>query len=103
MSLGKPTPVKLFLSSAEDKTISINMRGLYLDAKLKEYTVGATHDVTDRLFVVRRAYRINDSLAGESQASPSGYGNAEAGCSWIASLAVYRKSSYPTSILITRT
>ena len=55
MSLGKPTPVKLFLSSAEDKTITINVRPLYLDAKLKEYTAGATHDVTDRLFVVRRA------------------------------------------------
>jgi hypothetical protein len=65
MSLGKPTPVKLFLSSTEEKTITINVRPLYLDTKLKEYTAGATHDVTDRLFVVRRAYRINDSLPGE--------------------------------------
>jgi hypothetical protein len=65
VSLGKPTPVKLFLSSAEDKTITINVRPLYLDTKLKEYTAGTTHDVTDRLFVVRRAFRINDSLPGE--------------------------------------
>ena|GEM_PF-3258415 len=70
MSLGKTMPVKLFLSSAEDKTITINVRPLYLDAKLKEYTAGATHDVTDRLFVVRRAYRINDSLPGESASQP---------------------------------
>src|ERR1022692_4854469 len=70
MSLGKPTPVKIFFSSAEDKALTINVRPLYLDAKLKEYTVGATHDVTDRLFVVRRAYRVNDSLPGESATQP---------------------------------
>ena len=88
MSLGKPTPVKIFFSSAEDKALTINVRPLYLDAKLKEYTVGATHDVTDRLFVVRRAYRMNDSLPGESAVSPGGFGSAEAGCWWIASPAV---------------
>jgi hypothetical protein len=65
MSLGKPMPVKIFLGPAEDKTLTINVRPLYLDAKLKEYTVGPAHDVTDRLFVVRRAYRINDSLPSE--------------------------------------
>jgi hypothetical protein len=70
MSLGKPMPVKLFLSSAEDKTVTINVRPLYLDTKLKEYTAGATHDVTDRLFVVRRAYRVNDSLPGEPASQP---------------------------------
>ena len=62
MSLGKPMPVKLLLGPTEEKSISITVRPLYWDTKLKEYTVGPTHDVTDRLFVVRRAYRINDAL-----------------------------------------
>lgn len=70
MSLGKPMPVKLFLGPTEEKTLTINVRPLYLDAKLKEYTAGPTHDVTDRLFVVRRAYRVNDSLPGESANQP---------------------------------
>lgn len=70
MSLGKPSPVKLLLGPAEEKTLTINVRPLYLDAKLKEYTVGPTHDVTDRLFVVRRAYRVNDSLPGEPPPLP---------------------------------
>jgi hypothetical protein len=70
MSLGKPTPVKLLLGPAEEKTLTINVRPLYLDAKLKEFTAGPTHDVTDRLFVVRRAYRVNDSLPGEPASQP---------------------------------
>lgn len=66
MSLGRPMPVKLLLGPREDKSVDITVRPLYWDVKLKEYTVGPAHDVTDRLFVVRRAYRINDSLPGES-------------------------------------
>src|SRR5664279_1285661 len=103
MSLGKPMAVKLFLSSAEDKTVTINVRPLYLDTKLKEYTAGATHDVTDRLFVVRRAYRVNDSLPGERQVSLSGFGSAAAGCWWIALPAGLRRSSCPISIPTTLT
>jgi hypothetical protein len=70
MSLGKPMPVKLLLGPAEEKTLTINVRPLYLDTKLKEYTAGPTHDVTDRLFVVRRAYRVNDSLPAEPASQP---------------------------------
>lgn len=70
MSLGKSVPVKIFVGPSEEKTITINVRPLYWDTRLKEYTAGATHDVTDRLFVVRRAYRLNDSLPGESSTPP---------------------------------
>jgi hypothetical protein len=35
---------------------------------VKEYVLGAAHDVTERLFVVRRAFRVNDSLPEESVA-----------------------------------
>jgi hypothetical protein len=65
MSLGKAMPVKLLLGPTEEKTLTITVRPLYLDTKLKEYTTGPTHDVTDRMFVVRRAYRVNDSLPTE--------------------------------------
>ena len=40
-----------------------------MDAKLKENRVGAAHEVTDRIFVVRRAYRVNDSLPAEDAKS----------------------------------
>jgi hypothetical protein len=43
----------------------LKIRPLYVDSKLKESTVGPAHEVTDRIFVVRRAYRVNDSLPAE--------------------------------------
>jgi len=66
VSLGKPQMVKLYLGPEEDQSVTISVRPLYVDAKLKEYTTGNPHDVTDRLFVVRRAFRINDSLPEDS-------------------------------------
>jgi hypothetical protein len=33
---------------------------------VKEYVQGSAHEVTERLFVVRRAFRVNDSLPDES-------------------------------------
>jgi hypothetical protein len=68
MSFGKPTTVKLLLGPSEDKALTISVRPLYLDTKLKEYVTGPAHHITDRVFVVRRAYRVNDSLPNESSA-----------------------------------
>jgi hypothetical protein len=68
MSFGKPTTVKMLLGPSEEKTLTISVRPLFLDTKLKEYVTGPAHDITDRVFVVRRAYRVNDSLPSESSA-----------------------------------
>ncbi len=62
ITLGKPMPVKLYAGAEEQQSIPIDVRPLHVDTKLKEYTTGTPHDVTDRLFVVRRAFRINDTL-----------------------------------------
>ncbi len=70
VSLGKATTAKLFVGPAEDKTIDIGIRALYVDGNLKEFTTGSTHDVTDREFVVRRAYRINDALPDDERRGP---------------------------------
>jgi hypothetical protein len=70
VGLGKTTIVKLLVGPAEDKTLNIPIRPLYVDTKLKEFTTGDAHDVTDRVFVVRRAYRINDTLPGEGRKAP---------------------------------
>jgi hypothetical protein len=43
------------------------MRPLLVDGKLKEYTTGLPHDVTERVFVVSRVVRLNDALPGEKQ------------------------------------
>src|ERR1035437_9490188 len=47
VSMGKPLPVKLFIGAAETKTRDIAVSPLFVDAKLKEFTTGKSHDVTE--------------------------------------------------------
>jgi len=51
-----------------EKQFDLKIRPLFVDTRLKEYTTGNPHELTDRLFVVRRAFRINDALPAESTA-----------------------------------
>ena len=62
---GKWITVKWFAGAAEDPAIDLKVRPLYVDSRLREYTRGEPHEVTDRVFVVQQAYRMNDALAGE--------------------------------------
>ena len=64
--LGKPQQVKTFVDRSESQSVATSVRPLYVDTKLKDYTTGDAHDVTDRQFVVQRAFRMNDSLPGDS-------------------------------------
>ncbi len=47
-------------ASADDKELRV--RPLLVDGKVKEWTAGDSHDVTDRSFVIRRVIRLNDAL-----------------------------------------
>ena len=59
--------------------LDLKVRPLFVDTQLREYTTGAAHEMTDRLFVVRRAFRVNDALPGENaNASATGNSNANA-------------------------
>jgi hypothetical protein len=51
---------------AEEKPTILKIRALIVDGRVREYTLGASHEVTDRLFVVRRVFRVNDSLPEDS-------------------------------------
>lgn len=65
VAFGKTQTVKWFFDADEEKPLDVKIRALYVDSRLKEFTTGAAHDVTERLFVVRRAYRVNDALPAE--------------------------------------
>ena len=65
ITFGKWTTVRAFAGYDEDKPIDLKVRPLYVDGKLREYTFGLSHDVTERLFVVRHALRVNDALPDE--------------------------------------
>ncbi len=65
IALGKTIAVQWTPGLGEKNQI-IKLRPLLVDARVKEFTLGPAHDVTDRLFVVRGAFRLNDSLPQES-------------------------------------
>lgn len=54
-------------SAAQDDTPvgELRVRPLVVDGKVKEWTTGDSHDVTDRSFTIRRALRLNDALPGD--------------------------------------
>src|SRR5215471_4956029 len=66
ITLGKWTTVQWVPGLGEDKPITLKIRPLLIDARIREYILGAPHDVTDRLFVVRRVFRVNDNLPDDS-------------------------------------
>jgi hypothetical protein len=74
ITFGKWTTVQCCLDSAVstegNKPLTLKVRPLLIDAHVKEFTLGLPHDVTDRLFVVRRVFRINESLPQESASLP---------------------------------
>ena len=43
----------------------LRVRPLLVDGKVKEWTAGESHPITDRTFVVRRALHLNDALPGD--------------------------------------
>jgi hypothetical protein len=70
IAFGKTFTVKLFLGPTESKSEDIKIRALMVDGKIKEFTTGDPHEVTDELFVVRRAFRVNDSLPEDPRTLP---------------------------------
>ncbi len=56
--------------SPQNKALTLKIRPLLVDGQVKEFTFGPTHDVTDRILVVQRAFRINDNLPQDPPAVP---------------------------------
>jgi hypothetical protein len=67
ISLGAWTSVqwRAGTGAEDEKALTMRIRPVMVDGGVKEYVFGGTHDVTERLFVVRRAFRVNDSLPNE--------------------------------------
>jgi len=72
ITFGKWTAAK-YPNATGQKLIDLKVRALFVDTRLKEYTTGAPHELTDRLFAVRRAFRVNDALpaANANAAAPA--------------------------------
>jgi hypothetical protein len=70
ITFGKWTAVKSSTAPDESRSDDLKVRAVYVDGRLKEFTFGISHEITDRLFVVRRVIRVNDTLPQESAAIP---------------------------------
>jgi hypothetical protein len=70
ISFGKAVSAKWFVGPDETYPLELKVRALYIDSRLKEFTLGLPHDVTDRLFVVRRAFHVNDALPQDGTTAP---------------------------------
>jgi hypothetical protein len=65
ITFGKWISVK-WPGATGEKMLDLKVRPLFVDTRLKEYTTGSPHELTDRLFVVRRTFRVNDTLPTEN-------------------------------------
>lgn len=59
--------VKLFVGPEADRVQSIKIRSLNVDGRSREFTIGLPHEVTDKMFVVRRVFRMNDALTNHPE------------------------------------
>ncbi len=79
ITFGRWTSVKWMVGTNADIPLDLKIRPLLVNGELKEFTTGEAHDVTDRMFVVRTADRINDFLPTDDGAKlkwrwqPSGW------------------------------
>lgn len=62
ITFGKWMSVPWFAGEDQSKPLTLKVRPVLVDGRVKEYALGPSHEVTDRLFVVRRVFRVNDSL-----------------------------------------
>jgi hypothetical protein len=68
ITFGKWTTIRWAAGPKEDQTVDAKVRPIYVDGQLKEFTVGVPHEITERLFAVRRTLRVNDALPQETAA-----------------------------------
>ena len=65
ITFGKWLPVKVPAANSDEPTIPMKIRALIINGDMKEFTTGQPHQVTDQIFVVQRAFRLNDSLPSD--------------------------------------
>lgn len=67
IAFGKWQTVPWSAIRREKHPIELKIRPLYVDGKTREYTTGPPRDITERIFVVRRVFHVNDALPDETR------------------------------------
>ena len=63
----------------EGKPIDLKIRALYVDTRLKEYTTGVPHEVTDRLFGYGECFVLTICCPQRPTRPRAGFGSGAAG------------------------
>ncbi len=66
ITFGKWTIVKSSSRLDASQPEDVKVRPIFVDGRLKEFTFGIPHEVTEQQFAVRRILRVNDSLPQEA-------------------------------------
>jgi len=67
ITFGKWMPVLWAAGTTSDeKPVTLKIRPLVVDGRVREYVLGSPHEITERQLVVRRVFRMNDSLPEDS-------------------------------------
>jgi hypothetical protein len=67
VSFGRWLSVKWMVGAIEDQEMELKVRPLLVNGEIKAYSSGEAHDITDKVFVVREAHRLNDMLPGDQK------------------------------------
>jgi hypothetical protein len=67
VTFGPWLKVHLFVGPDADRVQDMKIRSLNIDNRSRDFTVGEPHDVTDKVFVVRRVYRMNDAITSQPE------------------------------------
>ena len=70
ITLGRWFTVKWMVGPEEKTAQEIKVRALIVDNEPKEFTLGEPHEVTDRVFVVQQAHRLNDRVPDDPATKP---------------------------------
>src|SRR4051794_40249896 len=70
VSFGRWFNVKWMVGPEEKTERELKVRALLVNGEAKEFTTGEPHEITDNVFVVQRAVRLNDSLADGPSKKP---------------------------------
>lgn len=58
VTFGRWMPVKYYAGPDETTALELKVRPLLVNNEIKEYTTGESHEVSERVFVVRQVSRL---------------------------------------------
>jgi hypothetical protein len=70
ITFNEPLSVKWFVGPAKSDVRDIQVRALLIDGEIKYFTIGEPQNVTDDMFVIRQAYRLDDLRPDEPVERP---------------------------------